>query len=60
MNATTTEIFKVIGYTDGVKYDVGSANSYELAQALAGREVKLNIECDWVVIVAPVADTKAV
>jgi len=50
--ATTTDNFKVIGSTDGVEYYVGSANSYELAQALAGREVKLNIECDWVSVVA--------
>lgn len=47
----TTATFKVIGSTDGIEYYVGSANSYELAQALAGREVKLNIECDWVSVV---------
>lgn len=48
----TTDTFKVIGSTDNIEYYVGSANSYELAQALAGREVRLNIECDWVSVVA--------
>ena len=50
--ASAKNNFKVIGSTDGIQYEVGTANTLEAANNLAAREVHLNIECDYVSVVA--------